>query len=177
MRCWHEVVYLTNHWSIRPWPLKHHGEKYAVLRVYIDDSDWSKILSRYCLIGVLYNLPFISLHISTTFILASFSRRRKYILRYALKRPYLHRHIWWGDRGGGCPPWNSRLTLIRAKKGGLLGQQTFLWCLSGSLGHPLPPLPPLATASKYVYDCCCLSVYSSRTQLLLEDILNRCYCV
>ena len=141
-----------------------------MLRVYIDDSDWSKILSRYCLIGVLYNLPFISLHISTTFILASFSRRRKYILRYALKRPYLHRHIWWGDRGGGCPLWNSRLTLIWAKKGGLLGQQTFLWCLSGSLGHPLPPLPPLATASKYVYAIMVLSfcTITSRVLSLVE---------
>ena len=41
------------------------------------------------------------------------------------RKEFRHRRIWWGDRGGGCPPWNSRLTLIRAKKEGLLGQQTF----------------------------------------------------
>ena len=36
-----------------------------------------------------------------------------------------------GAGGGGRPPWGSRLTLIRARNGGLLGQKTFSYYLIG----------------------------------------------
>ena len=47
-----------------------------------------------------------------------------------------------GGRGGSRPPLAFRKTLNRAKKGGLLGQQTSVKYLIGSKGHGLPPPPP-----------------------------------
>ena len=54
-----------------------------------------------------------------------------------------HRRIWWGGRGGTGPPWSSRLILIRAKKGGLLGQKSLFivldWVIRASFAIAAPP--------------------------------------
>ena len=55
----------------------------------------------------------------------------------------LIRRIWYGGRGGGRPPWGSRLTLIRARNGGLLGQKDLFllldWVIRASFATAAPP--------------------------------------
>ena len=93
-------------------------------------------------VGV-YNCAYWAL-LQTYFILQTFI--------FTLSPLSKHRRIWYGGRGGSRPPWGSRLTLIRARNGGLLGQKDLFLLLDWVLGHRLPPPPPLANAIKYVYD-------------------------
>ena len=56
-----------------------------------------------------------------------------------------------GGPGGHRLPWSSRLILIRAKKGGLLGQKSLFIVLDWVIRASFLIEAPLANASKYIY--------------------------
>ena len=56
-----------------------------------------------------------------------------------------------GGQGGRPPRWDSRWAIIRAKKGGILGQNSLFIILKWVIRASSSTDAPLANSSKYVY--------------------------